>query len=55
MIPFILAFFGAFGPGVAGEVVQASGFGPVYVGFAVIAAISIATTVWVGRLAPVDD
>jgi predicted MFS family arabinose efflux permease len=55
MIPFILAFFGAFGPGIAGEVVKTSGFGPVYVGFAVIAAISISTTVWVGRLAPVDD
>lgn len=49
MIPFILSFSGAMGPGIAGGVVEASGFAPVYSAFVIITVVTIVTSIWVGR------
>lgn len=49
MIPFILAFSGAMGPGIAGGIVEASGFVPVYAGFVIITLLTIATSFWVSK------
>lgn len=49
MIPFILASGGAIGPGIAGVIVESSGLLRVYCGFALIAVLVIALSVWIGR------
>ena len=52
MIPFFLAVSGGIGPGIAGAVIETSGFAPVYWGFAIITVVTILTSIWVGRHEP---
>lgn len=48
MIAFVLAFGGAVGPGVAGSIIETSGFSPVYTGICAITALSWMLTLVVG-------
>ena len=51
MIPFIAALGGAIGPGIAGGVIESSGFTLVYIGFTVITVLIIGLSAWIDKQA----